>query len=205
MVTNSGTHVDLTRGAPSLPDIAVHLGRVCRFAGACREFYSVLTHSLNVGDLAKTPRLQLLGYLHDASEAVIGDITRPFKTDSMKEVEAAVWERIAESLWLPHFSNQDWADTKVNDLRALRAEAVLVGPLGLANRLDAPDKEALDLLRSYRANYNQVSEAVVSDGALVRLFVKKVRELLVQEECEFDDRVKGSIPKIQGGRECVPK
>lgn len=182
MITNSGAHVELARGAPSLTDIAIHLGRVCRFAGACNTFYSVLTHSLVVGDLGSTPRLQLLGYLHDASEAVIGDITRPFKTASMKEVEARIWERIAETLWLPHFTNQDWADVKTNDIRTLRAEAELIGPPGLATIVEPPDKLALDLLKYYFANYNQVSEAVVSDGALVRLYVKKVRSLLVQEE-----------------------
>lgn len=182
MVTNSGTHIELDRGAPSLTDIGIHLGRVCRFAGACTGFYSVLTHSLVVGDLGSTPRLKLLGYLHDASEAVIGDITRPFKTASMKEVEAKIWERIAETLWLPHFTNQDWKDVKTNDVRTLRAEAELIGPPGLAARLEPSDEEALDLLHYYFTNYNQVSEAVVSDGALVRLYVKKVRSLLVQEE-----------------------
>lgn len=182
MITNSGTHVGLERGAPSLTDIGIHLGRVCRFAGACSQFYSVLTHSLVVGDLGSTPRLKLLGYLHDASEAVIGDITRPFKTASMKEVEARIWERIAETLWLPHFTNQDWVDVKTNDIRTLRAEAELIGPPGLTIVVEPPDKEALDRLRYYFANYNQVNEAVVADGALVRLYVKKVRSLLVQEE-----------------------
>jgi len=58
-------------------DIAYSLSKVCRFAGHCREFYSVIQHSLLVEEICKTSKLEAL--LHDALEAYITDMPRPVK------------------------------------------------------------------------------------------------------------------------------
>ncbi|QJW47843.1 phosphohydrolase [bacterium BFN5] len=67
----------------SLNDIAHALAMLCRANGHCTTFYSVAQHSLNVSKelafLGYSPRLQLMGLLHDASEAYLSDITRPVK------------------------------------------------------------------------------------------------------------------------------
>lgn len=67
----------------SLVDIAHALSMLCRANGHCKYFYSVAQHSINVyKELAAcghSPRVQLLGLLHDASEAYLSDITRPVK------------------------------------------------------------------------------------------------------------------------------
>ncbi|GBG55234.1 hypothetical protein SPFL3102_00660 [Sporomusaceae bacterium FL31] len=67
----------------SLNDIAHALAMLCRANGHCTSFYSVAQHSLNVSKelafLGYSQRLQLMGLLHDASEAYLSDITRPVK------------------------------------------------------------------------------------------------------------------------------
>ncbi|MBS3962577.1 MAG: hypothetical protein KGZ61_12215 [Sandarakinorhabdus sp.] len=62
----------------SLYDIAYGLGRVCRFAGHTGRFYSVAEHCTHVARLVPV-RQARAALLHDASEAIIGDVTRPLK------------------------------------------------------------------------------------------------------------------------------
>lgn len=84
MQTASGRAVTLSRPAPdaiSIRDIAAHLSKICRFAGATSTFYSVAQHSVLVAQLlaAHGPAAQMYGLLHDAHEAYIGDIPQPVK------------------------------------------------------------------------------------------------------------------------------
>jgi 5'-nucleotidase len=59
-------------------DIAHHLSLLCRFTGACREFYSVAQHSVLVSQLCK-PEDAGYGLLHDAEEYVFADLNHPVK------------------------------------------------------------------------------------------------------------------------------
>lgn len=84
MQTASGRTVALTAVSPaaiSIRDIAAHLSKICRFAGACNQFYSVAQHSILVSNLVFElgPDAALYGLLHDGHEAYIGDITQPAK------------------------------------------------------------------------------------------------------------------------------
>lgn len=92
MITASGRRVDLPEPLPTsitAEDIAVHLSRINRFAGACRP-YSVAQHSVAVaymavavGQALHTPwslgEALREGLLHDAVEYVTGDIPSPIK------------------------------------------------------------------------------------------------------------------------------
>lgn len=58
--------------------IARQLGALCRYAGATPDHYSVARHSLVVAALAPDdPEHKMAALLHDAHEALTGDILRP--------------------------------------------------------------------------------------------------------------------------------
>lgn len=58
--------------------IAKQLGALCRYAGATPDHYSVARHSLVVAALAPDdPQHKMAALLHDAHEALTGDILRP--------------------------------------------------------------------------------------------------------------------------------
>lgn len=74
----SGRGVDILDLKPediNKEDIARALAYQCRFAGHVNEFYSVAQHSVLVSYLTQS----LVGLLHDASEAYIGDLTHALK------------------------------------------------------------------------------------------------------------------------------
>lgn len=88
-----------------LDDIAHALANQCRFAGHCREFYSVAQHSVLVS--YQVPAEDALwGLLHDASEAYLVDLPRPVKRASeigtaYVRAETAVMAVICERFGLP--------------------------------------------------------------------------------------------------------
>jgi len=85
-----------------LEDIAHGLSHICRFGGHCRHFYSVAQHSVLVSR-AVPMQLRMLGLLHDATEAYIGDMVRPLKLQmpEFNAVEDKLWAVIAKKFDLP--------------------------------------------------------------------------------------------------------
>jgi hypothetical protein len=119
--------IDPDPAAVSLADVAAGLAHTCRFGGHCRRFYSVAHHSLHVSrELpAADPRLQLIGLLHDAGEAYVGDVPRPLKAE-FAEFERAE-ERIREAVWAAFDvappTDAEWERVMAADDRLLAYEA----------------------------------------------------------------------------------
>lgn len=78
-----------------IEDIAHALSNMCRYAGHCKKFYSVAEHSILVAE-SVAPEYQLAALLHDASEAYLVDIPRPFKAylDNYYELEGNIMDVI---------------------------------------------------------------------------------------------------------------
>lgn len=111
--TVSGQYVDLFDPSPMtirLTDIAHALSLINRFGGHMAHPYSVAEHSLGVSNmvLRRTGdyRAALLGLLHDAPEAYLGDMVRPLKhqptmghyRDVEAQMEALIFRKYAGKL-----------------------------------------------------------------------------------------------------------
>ncbi len=105
----SGALFDIMDPAGSdftLQDIAHGLGRACRFAGQTGRFYSVAEHCLHVARLVPVEHARA-ALLHDASEAFIGDVTRPLKAllPDYRAIEARIEDAISDRFMIDELGN----------------------------------------------------------------------------------------------------
>jgi hypothetical protein len=91
----------------SIVDIAHALSMKCRFSGHTSHFYSVAQHSLNCYNMAENifpdyKELHLYCLMHDASEAILGDIAAPIKSylDDYRLREERIQDAIMKQIGL---------------------------------------------------------------------------------------------------------
>ena len=102
IVTYTGKVFDLLDPQPEMvciEDIAHSLAYQCRYTGHPREFYSVAQHCVLMAE-ADLPGDPLVRLLHDAAEAYIGDIARPWKQ--------LLFIDIAQRTLFRHFPVKEW-------------------------------------------------------------------------------------------------
>jgi 5'-deoxynucleotidase YfbR-like HD superfamily hydrolase len=129
ILTHSGRLVGPGEGHPSLHDIARGLSLQPRFGGQTDESWSVLEHSMFCAELAdsiygeRTFRLAML--LHDAHEAITGDVPTPLKTPDFRAMQDALDERIMDAYFPGGYAayRERKAQVAYVDRRAMQAEA----------------------------------------------------------------------------------
>jgi hypothetical protein len=183
--TYTGNRVNATEGSPSLEDIAWQLLHVCRYAGACRVNYTVGIHSMLVADLVR-PSLEFQALLHDGTEACVGDIPKPFKSDAMRLTEDSLMNRIWERFGLQPLSEESYAEIKKADIRALCAEADIIGPPGLVDDGISlgwymHNKNDVQLLKAYMSKYKIHSWGMEEGDAAHWDFIARARHALDEQ------------------------
>lgn len=112
---------------PPLRDIAIALGRICRWSGNGAAFFPVLLHSFIVADLVPSPHLKAYALLHDATESIMGDAPRGFKTTEFAALENRYLVQILDSFNLPPLTSDQKTLLKAADQAALVGEVWTVG------------------------------------------------------------------------------
>lgn len=103
--TYSGRFFDILKPEEydyDIEEIAHALSNICRYTGHVNKFYSVAEHSVLVSHIV--PRdLALVGLLHDASEAYLGDVAKPLKNllPEYEKIEESVEVAIAKAFGIP--------------------------------------------------------------------------------------------------------
>lgn len=149
-------------------DIAHGLSMLCRANGHYKHFYSVAQHSIHCAEEAKlrglSHRIQLACLLHDASEAYIGDLTRPLKSliDKFLEIEAQLQQKIYEAFGLNHLSDDEvyWVQ-EIDDAMLNYEMSLLLNNNGLNDKVllknyDLSFKLMAEVKQTYKDSLNQL-------------------------------------------------
>jgi len=133
MITITGRDIALNgTDVPSLYDMGYSLIQTPRFAGYTTQKYSVLHHLLGCWQYAIRTKLgdkvALYALIHDAHESMTGDISQPWKTDDMRELQAELDNRIYQALQIRPPDGETARTIKRIDNQMVYAEAVIVAP-----------------------------------------------------------------------------
>ncbi|TGQ19585.1 hypothetical protein EN860_019680 [Mesorhizobium sp. M00.F.Ca.ET.217.01.1.1] len=147
-----------------IEDIAHALSLQCRYAGHCRNFYSVAEHSVLIArwlvDVGESVETALAGLMHDATEAYLVDMPRPVKR-SLHEYrihEAALWRVIAKRYGLPeelpaivHGADQRIIADELVNMLPMAWHGKHDSPLGVKLELWSPNRAEQEFLAAYVA------------------------------------------------------
>jgi hypothetical protein len=178
--TSSGNWAGPDNGAPSIEDAASALGKLCRYAGHCKDFYSVLIHSFVVDDLTEGDA-KLYALIHDTTESVINDIPKPFKIAAIEELEARMYTRIRRDWDISFPEKHVLASVHAADYEALLGEIWTIGPplLRQLKQFKKRSRRAERLVKYYIKKY-PASDTVKSTGRAVKEFINRYKKYKIQ-------------------------
>jgi hypothetical protein len=159
-------------GAPNIQDIAVSLGRECRYAGAGVRWWPVALHTFAVCDLLP-PELKLHGLLHDSPECITGDVPKPVKTEQIESLELHLLKAIYKGFHLCLPTAAQHRIIKRADEAVLCGEVYTVGTRALQDEYPRSPK-AEKLVMKYLAQYPPM-ECITPDGRAPIEFVRRFR------------------------------
>ena len=174
--THSGRKAGPSYIAPPLEDIAVSLGRLCRFAGHGRRWFPVILHSFIVADLVPEEH-RGVALLHDAAEMVTGDVPTPFKGYMLKGLEDLLLDRLFQA-HLGHKldkKSKAWLAVKEADSESFLGEVHTIGNSALRGLYSQRSKRAEKLVRKYLKKY-PFEDCISSEGQAVADFVLRVKD-----------------------------
>ncbi len=178
IATSGGGWAGPDDGAPTVQEAAQSLGKLCRYAGHSKQFWSVLVHSFVVMDLTEGQIAKLYSLIHDTTESVINDVPKPFKIPTIEELEARMYSRTLKDWKIPYPSKEILIQVHQADVGALLGEVRTIAPKGLA-RLKKYRKriyKAERLIRYYQKKYPP-SDTIKSNGRAVKEFMRRYKLL----------------------------
>jgi hypothetical protein len=165
--------VEFPGGRIPITDIAVSLCRESRYAGASLYWWPVALHSMVVADLLPN-YLKVYGLLHDAEEAILGDIPKPAKTYDIESIGRDLRDQIWQGFDLKALWPADRGLLHLADRRALYGEVWTVGNQHLRD-LYPHDKETEELVWKYFKMYKP-EDCIYSWGKAVMDFLDRFEE-----------------------------
>ncbi|WP_200933043.1 hypothetical protein [Acidovorax sp. Leaf160] len=190
--------IDALQNTFSLPSIAHHLSIINRFTGATKRPYSVAEHSLLCADISEQaghpPHLQLACLMHDAHEAITGDMSSPAKWTvgdawrAFEQPQARALRRhfgllTAFTAHAPSIHQVDLIAlaTERRDLMPYRAGTHAPWPI-----LDTPGNEVPTVSISLTAPKREQTHWT------------EWRDLFVQRFCRLDEITRNTLQQIKG-------
>ena len=172
ITTVSGRFFDILKPEEyeyDIEEIATALSNLCRYTGHVNRFYSVAEHSVLVSRIVPVG-LSLVGLLHDASEAYLGDVSSPLKKllSEYRAIEERVEEAIARQFGL---SFPYPAAVHEADKRLYWKEREEIANSGVRDRLWHQD------LRATR----KVEVVGMSPVMAKRMFLSRYREIIREQ------------------------
>jgi hypothetical protein len=149
-----------------IEDIAHSLSHQCRYAGHCRDFYSIAEHCCHIYDAIEDEH-KFAALMHDASEAYLVDVPRPVKPylTNYKEIEARIEEVIFTKYGLPfpfhprvkEFDNNIIVDEKEALMAPCDQEWYLIGlaKVGAVIECWSPGRAEAEFLDRFRRHWSE--------------------------------------------------